>query len=62
MTYVEWHERAEHVTHATVSKPDDLKARARQAREKQFSESEEIEYSADEHTTNIRIAGVRRLL
>jgi hypothetical protein len=56
VTYVEWVERPEHVTHAAVSKPDDLKALAKQA----TAESREIEYSPDEHTTNIRIAGGRR--
>jgi hypothetical protein len=61
MTYVEWHERPEHVTHATVSRPDDLKALAKPALEKQ-AESQEIEYPPDEHITNIRVAGVRRLL
>ena len=60
MTYVEWHERPVHVTHATVSKSDDLKALARQALER--AESQEIEYPPDEHTTNIRIAGARRLV
>lgn len=60
MTYVYWHEPERTPPAATVSKPDDRKALARQAREKQFAESQEIEYPPDEQTTNIRVAGVRR--
>jgi hypothetical protein len=58
MTYVEWHERPEHVAHATVSKSDGLKALAKRA----VSESQEIEYPPDEHMTNIRVTAARRLL
>jgi hypothetical protein len=55
VTYVEWHERPKRTTYATVSKPDDLKARA-----KQFADGQEIEYPPDEHMTNVRVAGARR--
>jgi hypothetical protein len=61
MTYVEWHEKPEHTTHATVSKPlGNAKALAKQALEKQSAEAQEIEYAPDEHLTNIRITGARR--
>jgi hypothetical protein len=57
MTYVVWHQRPEHIPPtATVSKPpDDPKALA-----KQFAGTPpEIEYTPDEHTTNIRVDGNR---
>ncbi len=57
--YVDWpDERPERATHTTVSKPADLKALAKQA----VAESHEIEYPPDEYMTNVRVAGVRRLL
>jgi hypothetical protein len=56
MTYAYWHEKPEHTTRATVSRPDDLKALA-----KEFAgKCQENEYTADEHVTNIRLAGDKR--
>ncbi len=57
MTYVVWHGKPEHTTPATtvVKPPDDPKALA-----KQCAGKSEIEYTADEHLTAIRLAGARR--
>jgi hypothetical protein len=57
MTYVEWVEKPEHTTHATVSKPsEDPEALTKQS----AGERQENEYSPDEQMTNIRLAGARR--
>jgi hypothetical protein len=58
MTYVVWHEKPERTTPAaTVFKPpDDPKGLA-----KQFAGTcQEIEYTPDEHVTNIRLACAKR--
>jgi hypothetical protein len=60
MTYVYWHEPERSPAAATVSKPVDLKALAKQTVEKQSTEAQEIAYPPDERMTNIRIAGARR--
>lgn len=58
MTYVYWDEKPEHTTPtATVSKPpEDPKALAKQL----AGTGQEIEYTPEEHITNIRLAGARR--
>jgi hypothetical protein len=55
--YVDWpDERPEHVTHATVSKSDDLKTLAKQC----AGQRREVEYTDDELLANARVYGARR--
>ena len=59
MTYVYWHEKAERTTPTAtvVSKPpDDPKALAKQL----AGTGQEIEYTPEEHLTNIRLGGDNR--
>ena len=58
MTYVYWHEKPENTTPTAMvsTPPNDPKALAKQSAGK----SQEIEYTADEHVTNIRLPGDKR--
>jgi hypothetical protein len=58
VTYVYWHEKPKRATQtATVSgSPDNPESLADEV----AGASQENEYTADEHMTNIRLAGARR--
>lgn len=58
MTHVYWDEKPEHTAPTAIVSPpaDDLKALRKQLAGKC---NEEIEYTPDEHTTNIRITSSR---